>query len=63
MVKAADIEVRSLIYFFFLLWKENVSATKTNVCLEVPLVSPFNVVLTHLTNHILHVTFLVLHIQ
>ena len=46
MVKTANIEGRSLIYFFFILWEENVTAIKTNVSLEVPLVSPFNEVLT-----------------
>lgn len=54
MVKTANIEVRSL----------NVTAIKTNVSLEVPLVSsPLNVVLTHLANHILRVIFLLLHVQ
>lgn len=54
MVKTANIEVQSL----------NVTAIKTNVSLEVPLVSsPLNVVLTHLANHILRVIFLLLHVQ
>lgn len=47
MVKTDDSEGRSLIYFFFILWEENVTVIKRNGSLEVPLVFPFNVVLTH----------------
>ena len=47
MVKTANSEGRSLIYLFFILWEENVTVSKRNGSLKVPLVSPFNVVLTH----------------
>lgn len=47
MVKTANSEGRSLIYLFFILWEENVTVIKRNGSLKVPLVSPFNVVLTH----------------
>lgn len=47
MVKTANSEGWSLIYFFFILWEENVTIIKRNGSLEVPLVFPFNVVLTH----------------
>ena len=49
MVKTANSEGRSLIYFFFILWEENVTVIMRNGSLEVPLVSPFNVVLTRRT--------------
>lgn len=47
MVKTANSEGGSLIYLFFILWEENVTVIKRNGSLKVPLVSPFNVALTH----------------
>ena len=49
MVKTANSEGRSLSYFFFILWEENVTVIMRNGSSEVPLVSPFNVVLTRQT--------------